>query len=115
MRTLLVLLLLALSGAAVTAGTSAGAASGSCAGTVTEQVNGHTVRASSIATRNTGCRHGKRIIRRFLNKADRKPTCNRRSKQPPPTSGCHVGAYNCFRSGSTYCASPQSREVSWRE
>jgi len=90
-------------------------AAANCGGTVTGSIDGNQVRARSIATRNTSCRAGKNVIRRFLSKANRKPSCNRRSKRPPPTSGCGIGSFNCFRRDSTYCASPSAREISWRE
>ena len=86
-----------------------------CSGSVSEQINGKTIRARSIATRGTSCTNGKRVLRSFLAKADRSESCNRASKRPPPTSGCSVRGFNCFRNGSTYCASPGGKSVIWKE
>lgn len=86
-----------------------------CAGTVKRKINSNVVRARSIRATDLSCRRGKRVIRRFFAKADRKPRCNRASKRPPPTSGCGIGRFNCFRGVSTYCAAPSARSVTWKE
>ncbi len=91
------------------------ATAAACSGRVNEQINGKTIRVRSISTRRTSCTNGRRVLRSFLEKADRSESCNRASKQPPPTSGCSVRGFNCFRNGSTYCASPGGRSVTWKE
>ncbi|MDQ3632852.1 MAG: hypothetical protein M3417_16595 [Actinomycetota bacterium] len=102
-------------GPAAGAGGPAPTAARACSGTITDKINGKAVRARSISTRRTNCRTGKRVIRSFLARADRRQSCNRASKKPPPTSGCRILGFNCFRNGSTYCASPRGRSVMWRE
>ena len=91
------------------------ATAAACSGRVTAQLNGEIIRARSISTRRTSCTNGRRVLRSFLEKADRSESCNRASKRPPPTSGCSVRGFNCFRNGSTYCASPGGKSVMWRE
>ena len=86
-----------------------------CSGSVTEQINGRTIRARSIATRATTCTNGRGVLRSFLAKADRSESCHRASKRPPPTSGCGIRGFNCFRNASTYCASPGGKSVMWKE
>jgi hypothetical protein len=86
-----------------------------CGGTVEKTINGHTIRAHGITTYNASCKGGKRVIRSFLKKADLHQSCNHASKQPPPTKGCVVRHFHCFRNGSTYCATPSSKSVSWKE
>lgn len=100
--------------AAGSAGTPTATAA-SCRGIVTEKINAKTVRAESIVTRKTGCTNGRRVLRAFLERANANETCNRASMEPPPTSGCGVRGFRCFRNGSTYCASPGSKSVEWKE
>jgi hypothetical protein len=95
--------------------TSPAAAKAGCSGKVRGSINGHRVVARSIEVRRISCAKGRKTIRRFFAKADRDRKCNRRSHKPPPSSGCGVGSFNCFRNASTYCASPSGSEVSWRE
>ncbi len=91
------------------------ATAAACSGSVSEQINGKMIRARSISTRATSCTNGRRVLRSFLEKADRSESCNRASKQPPPTRGCSIRGFNCFRNGSTYCASPGGKSVMWKE
>jgi len=39
------------------------ATAAACGGTVSEQINGRTIRARSIATRATSCTNGRRVLR----------------------------------------------------
>ena len=113
--TVLVLAVVALIAASAASSEVPIATAAACSGRVDEQINGKMIRARSISTRRTGCANGRGLLRSFLDKADRSESCNRASKQPPPTSGCSVRGFNCFRNGSTYCASPGGRSVMWKE
>lgn len=113
--TVLVLAVVALIAASAASREVPIATAAACSGRVDEQINGKMIRARSISTRRTSCANGRGLLRSFLDKADRSESCNRASKQPPPTSGCSVRGFNCFRNGSTYCASPGGRSVMWKE
>ncbi len=88
-----------------------------CDGGFTIEVRGDRLRVHAIDARAVGCRAAKRTVRSFLDKVDRSARCHRASRRPPPTRGCSVGAWRCFRRATTkYCARPQpSADVSWRE
>jgi hypothetical protein len=88
-----------------------------CDGSFTVEVRDERLRIQAIDVRAVGCRSAKRTVRRFLDKVDSSARCYRASRRPPPTRGCSVGAWRCFRRATTkYCARPQpSADVSWRE
>lgn len=90
------------------------AAATGCSGGVTASVDGETVHARSVKTHGMTCRAGKRLIRSFLRKADHQRHCRRASEKDPPTPGCAVGRFHCWRGLATYCARPH-HDVSWRE
>ena len=96
------------------AGRSGTAAAGRCSGTVTEEVAGTKLRVRSIRTTNMSCKSAKKLIRRFLRKADRDGRCRRASVRPPPTNGCAVGSFHCWRNSAKYCAR-RGQDVSWRD
>ena len=77
----------------------------SCAGSVTVKVKGTSVRASSIRTTKVSCTAGKALIRSLLTKVGSSPACRRAADRPPPTTGCIVTGYHCFRKRSPdYCS-----------
>jgi hypothetical protein len=92
-------------------------ASGACAGTITFQLAGVRQTASQIKAGNVSCAAGKGVMRSFLQRANRQPSCRSAALRPPPTSGCVVSGYHCFlRKSVNYCAHPTSRrDVSWRQ
>jgi hypothetical protein len=107
------LALLALAATAVPA-SGRGAAPARCSGHVTRTVDGETVRARSIRTSAMTCRAGKRLIRSFLRKANAQARCRRASERTPPTPGCAVRRFHCWRGVATYCAR-RGHDVSWSE
>jgi hypothetical protein len=103
---------------ATTAGQDAGVRTESrCAGTVTVTVVGKRVRASAIKTTKVSCTVGRALIGSFLTKASSSRTCRRAAGKPPPTKGCVVGGYHCFRNkpSASYCTTVSGRLVQWRE
>ena len=87
-----------------------------CSGSVTVKVAGTTVRASSIRTTKTSCTAGKTLVRSLLTKASSSPACRHAADRPPPTTGCVVSGYHCFRKRSPdYCATTTGKLVQWRE
>jgi hypothetical protein len=95
-------------------GRAGATAAARCSGTLTEEVAGATLRVRSIRTTNMSCTSGKKLIRRFLRKADRDGRCRRASVRPPPTNGCAVGSFHCWRNTAKYCAR-RGQDVSWRD
>jgi hypothetical protein len=112
---LLVIAALAVLAASSSADAPAVSASTKCSGSVDRKINGHKVHAHKIRTLKVGCKRGKRVISRFLKKANRDESCNAASKMPAPTNGCVFDHWHCFRNGHTYCATPTSKDVTWRE
>ena len=91
--------------------------SGFCSGTITFQLAGVRQTASQIKAGNVSCAAGKGVLRSFLERANRQPSCRNAALRPPPTSGCVVSGYHCFlRASVNYCAHPTTRrDVSWRQ
>jgi hypothetical protein len=101
-----------------TAGQAAGVATETrCAGTVTVTVVGKRVRASSIKTTKVSCTVGRALIASFLTKVDSSRACRRAAGKAPPTKGCMVVSYHCFRNkpSASYCATVSGKLVQWRE
>jgi hypothetical protein len=87
-----------------------------CAGSVTVKVAGTFVRASSFRTTKVSCTVGRAVVSSFLSKAASSPSCRRAANRPPPTTGCVVVGYHCFRKRSPdYCATVTGKLVQWRE
>jgi hypothetical protein len=87
-----------------------------CAGSVIVKVKGTSVRASSIRTTKVSCTVGKALIGRLLTKVGSSPACRHAADRPPPTTGCIVTGYHCFRKRSPdYCSTVTGRFVEWRE
>jgi hypothetical protein len=87
-----------------------------CVGTVTVTVAQKRVRASSIRTSRVSCAVGRALIRSFLTKATSHPSCRRAADKPPPTRGCVVLGFHCFRKRSaSYCTTVSGKLVQWRE
>ena len=101
--------------------TSAGQAVGvpaatRCAGSVVAKVKGTFIRASSIRTTKVSCTAGKELIGSLLTKVGSSPSCRRAADRPPPTTGCLVTGYHCFRKRSpNYCSTVTGKLVQWRE
>jgi hypothetical protein len=88
----------------------------SCTGSVIVKVKGTSVRASSIRTTKVSCTAGKALIDRLLTKVGSSPACRTAADRPPPTTGCIVTGYHCFRKRSPdYCSTITGRFVQWRE
>jgi hypothetical protein len=106
----------ALCAPSATAAEPEAAAAARCSGSVSQQIGGSTIRATSIKTRNVSCSTGKRVLRRFLRRAASSNSCRRAANQPPPTRGCVVSGYHCFRKRRpSYCATVSGRIVQWLE
>ena len=105
-----------LAGLAATAGSApaTGSAGASCQGSLTVELGDAELRVRAIRTNGMGCRSGKRLIRRFFDSADRKPGCRREAEKLPPTPGCSVGRFQCWRGVAKYCARP-GQDVTWRD
>ena len=93
---------------------AAPAATKRCSGTFNAKVNNKRLEVSKIRARAVGCASATSLIKRFLRRADERPGCRRAAAKLPPTRGCEVGIYHCWRRLSTYCAK-SSADVSWRE
>jgi hypothetical protein len=91
-----------------------GSAAASCRGAITVTLGDSTLRVTGIRTRAMSCRSGKQLIRRFFAKADGNPRCRREAAKSPPTPGCSVGRFQCWRGLAKYCAR-RSQDVSWRD
>jgi hypothetical protein len=88
----------------------------SCAGSVIVKVKGTSVRAGSIRTTKVSCTAGKALIGRLLTKVGSSPACRSAADRPPPTTGCIVTGYHCFRKRSPdYCSTVTGKFVQWRE
>jgi hypothetical protein len=117
MRTALIVAisgLLAVLAAAPAPGSASAAPARACPGSITEEIAGTTWRVRSIRTTGMSCKAGKKQIRSFFHKADRNSRCRRASERPPPTKGCAVGRFHCWRGIAKYCART-GQDVSWRE
>jgi len=90
------------------------AASHRCAGPLFAEVRATTWRVGSIRATALSCNAATALIRRFFRKANAKLKCHRASRRPPPTRGCAVGRYHCWRGLAHYCAR-EGHDVSWRE
>ena len=107
--------LVALAALTATAGPAPATASvASCRGTITVELGDSKLRVRSIRTTGMSCRSGKRLVRRFFDKADSRPQCRREAEKSPPTPGCSVGRFRCWRGVAKYCARP-GHDVSWRD
>jgi hypothetical protein len=104
--------LVALAAMTAAAGPAPGAAT--CRGSLVVELGDSDVRVSGIRTTNMGCRAGKRLIRRFFDRADTRPRCRREAAKDPPTPGCSVGSFRCWRGVAKYCAR-RGQDVSWRD
>jgi hypothetical protein len=100
--------------AAPAAGHEAAATARVCARSLTEEVRGTNWRIRSIRPTAMSCDAASRQIHRFFRKADAHPSCYRASKRRPPTRGCAVGRFHCWRGLAHYCAR-RGHDVSWRE
>jgi hypothetical protein len=89
-------------------------AAGRCSGSLTVPLGDSELRVRAIRTTGMSCRSGKRLIRRFFDKADSRPRCRREAAKPPPTPGCSVGRFQCWRGLAKYCAR-RGQDVSWRD
>ena len=82
----------------------------------TGSVKVHSVLASSIRTTKVSCTAGKALIHSLLSRVGSSPSCRRAADRPPPTSGCVVAGYHCFRKRSPdNCATTGGKLVQWRE
>lgn len=89
-------------------------ASSDCSASITVQLAGVRQTANGIVTRKVSCAAARTVLRSFLQRADRQPSCRSAALQPPPTSGCLVSGYHCFlRVAVNYCATPSGREFGW--
>jgi hypothetical protein len=76
----------------------------------------HSVLASSIRTTKVSCTAGKVLVHSLLSRVGTSPACRRAADRPPPTSGCVVSGFHCFRKRSPdYCATTGGKLVQWRE
>jgi hypothetical protein len=76
----------------------------------------HSVLARSIRTTRVSCTAGKALVHRLLSRVEASPSCRRAAERPPPTTGCVVSGYHCFRKRSPdYCATTSGKLVQWRE
>jgi hypothetical protein len=76
----------------------------------------HSVLAGSIRTTKVSCTAGKALIHNLLTRVGSSPACRRAADRPPPTTGCVVSGYHCFRKRSPdYCATTSGKLVQWRE
>jgi hypothetical protein len=74
------------------------------------------VLAGSIRTTKVSCTKGKAVIRSLLGKAASSSSCRRAANRPPPSTGCVVSGYHCFRKRTPdYCATTSGKLVQWRE
>jgi hypothetical protein len=85
-----------------------------CRGSLVVELGQADLRVRGIRTRAMSCSAGKRVIRRFFDKADSRPRCRREAEKDPPTPGCKVGRFHCWRGLATYCTR-RSADVSWRD
>jgi hypothetical protein len=76
----------------------------------------HSVLASSIRTTKVSCTAGKALVHSLLSRVATSPACRRAADRPPPTTGCVVSGFHCFRKRSPdYCATTGGKLVQWRE
>jgi len=74
------------------------------------------VLASSIRTTKVSCTAGKAVIHSLLSRVGSSASCRRAADRPPPTTGCVVSGYHCFRKRRPdYCATTSGKVVQWRE
>ena len=82
----------------------------------TGSVKVHAVLAGSIRTTKVSCTAGKAVIHSLLSRVGSSPSCRHAAERPPPTTGCVVSGYHCFRKRSPdYCATTSGKVVQWRE
>jgi hypothetical protein len=88
-----------------------------CDGGFTVELRDDRLRVHTIRARAVSCRSAKRTVRRFFEKADDSARCYRAARRAPPTRGCSLGAWRCWRRTLIkYCARLEpSADVSWRE
>jgi hypothetical protein len=99
---------------AATAPATAAESVTSCRGGLTVELGQSDLRVRAIRTSGMSCSSGKRLIRRFFDKADSRPRCRREAEKDPPTPGCSVGRFQCWRGLAKYCAR-RGHDVSWRD
>jgi hypothetical protein len=100
--------------AALTAAAGPASGAAACRGSLAVELGNADLRVSGIRTTNMSCPSGKRLIRRFFRKADTRPRCRREAAKDPPTPGCSVGSFRCWRGLAKYCAR-RGQDVAWRE
>jgi hypothetical protein len=62
------------------------------------------------------CTKGKTVVRSLLRKASSSAACRRAADRPPPSTGCVVSGYQCFRKRTPdYSATTSGKLVQWRE
>jgi hypothetical protein len=82
----------------------------------TGSVKVHSLLASSIRTTKISCADGKAVIHSLLSRVGSSSSCRRAADRPPPSMGCVVSGYHCFRQRSPdYCATTSGKLVQWRE
>jgi hypothetical protein len=82
----------------------------------TGSVKVHSTLATSIRTTKVSCTAGKTVIRSLLSRTASSAACRRAADRPPPSTGCVVSGYHCFRKRSPdYCATTSGKLVQWRE
>jgi hypothetical protein len=89
-------------------------AAAKCRGSLSVELGDSKLRVRAIRTTGMSCRSGKRLIRRFFDRADSRPRCRREAEKDPPTPGCRVGRFHCWRGLAKYCAR-RGQDVSWRD
>jgi hypothetical protein len=89
-------------------------AAASCRGGLSVELGDSTLRVGAIRPTGMSCRSGKRLIRRFFGKADSNRHCRRVAAMNPPTPGCSVGRFRCWRGLAKYCAR-RGQDVTWRD
>ena len=82
----------------------------------TGSVKVDSVLAGSIRVTKVSCTAGKALVHSLLSRVGTSPACRRAADRPPPTSGCVVSGFHCFRKRSPdYCATTGGKLVQWRE
>ena len=76
----------------------------------------HSVLAGSIRATKVSCTAGRAVIRSLLTRVASSPACRRAANRSPPSTGCVVSGYHCFRKRSPdYCATTSGKVVQWLE
>jgi hypothetical protein len=98
----------------VTVAAPAAGSAAPCPGKLTAELGDSDLRVRAIRATGMSCDSAKRLIRRFFDKADSRPRCRREAAKSPPTPGCSVGRFQCWRGIAKYCAR-RGQDVSWRD